>query len=162
MIEELYKKYYEELINWCHSMTGNLYTAEELVHEAFLRAMLHEDTLSTLKEQQSRSWLYRTVKNLYVDRLRHGKKEIISDEFSQLQIDSEELVRLEWEKLLETLPDLEGVIFSLRYLEGYNSKQLRYPFAFTRNSPIQTFFCTSTFKKNFRREQICLIRKTMY
>ena len=33
MIEELYKKYYEELINWCHSMTGNLYTAEELVHE---------------------------------------------------------------------------------------------------------------------------------
>lgn len=42
MIEELYKKYYEELINWCHSMTGNLYTAEELVHEAFLRAMLHE------------------------------------------------------------------------------------------------------------------------
>lgn len=62
MIEELYKKYYEELINWCHSMTGNLYTAEELVHEAFLRAMLHEDTLSTLKEQQSRSWLYRTVK----------------------------------------------------------------------------------------------------
>ncbi|WP_373120611.1 RNA polymerase sigma factor [Mediterraneibacter gnavus] len=124
MIEELYQKYYEELINWCHSMTGNLYTAEELVHEAFLRAMLHEDTLSTLKEQQSRSWLYRTVKNLYVDRLRHGKKEIISDEFSQLQIDSEELVRLEWEKLLETLPDLEGVIFSLRYLEGYNSKQI--------------------------------------
>ena len=124
MIEELYKKYYEELINWCHSMTGNLYTAEELVHEAFLRAMLHEDTLSTLKEQQSRSWLYRTVKNLYVDRLRHGKKEIILDEFSQPQIDSEELVRLEWEKLLETLPDLEGVIFSLRYLEGYNSKQI--------------------------------------
>lgn len=124
MIEELYKKYYEELINWCHSMTGNLYTAEELVHEAFLRAMLHEDTLSALKEQQSRSWLYRTVKNLYVDRLRHGKKEIISDEFSQPQINSEELVRLEWEKLLETLPDLEGVIFSLRYLEGYNSKQI--------------------------------------
>ena len=81
MIEELYKKYYEELINWCHSMTGNLYTAEELVHEAFLRAMLHENTLSTLKEQQSRSWLYRTVKNLYVDRLRHGKKEIISNGF---------------------------------------------------------------------------------
>jgi RNA polymerase sigma-70 factor (ECF subfamily) len=46
------------------------------------------------------------------------------DEFSQPQIDSEELVRLEWEKLLETLPDLEGVIFSLRYLEGYNSKQI--------------------------------------
>ena len=131
MIEELYKKYYEELINWCHSMTGNLYTAEELVHEAFLRAMLHEDTLSTLKEQQSRSWLYRTVKNLYVDRLRHGKKEIILDEFSQPQIDSEELVRLEWEKLLETLPDLEGVIF-LRYVtwKGIIPNKLEISFCF--------------------------------
>ena len=123
MIEELYKKYYEELINWCHSMTGNLYTAEELVHEAFLRAMLHEDTLSTLKEQQSRSWLYRTVKNLYVDRLRHGKKEIILDEFSQPQIDSEELVRLEWEKLLETLPP-EFRRVHRSFVEGYNSKQI--------------------------------------
>ena len=110
MIEELYKKYYQELSNWCHSMTGNRYTAEELVHEAFLRAMLHKDTLSILKEEQSRSWLYRTVKNLYVDRCR--------------QIDSGELVRLEWEQLLETLPDQEGVIFSLRYLEGYNSRQI--------------------------------------
>ena len=124
MIEELYKKYYQELSNWCHSMTGNRYTAEELVHEAFLRAMLHKDTLSILKEEQSRSWLYRTVKNLYVDRCRHGKKEIIADEFQQPQIDSGELVRLEWEQLLETLPDQEGVIFSLRYLEGYNSRQI--------------------------------------
>lgn len=124
MIEELYKKYYQELINWCHSMTGNLYTAEELVHEAFLRAMLHEDTLSTLKEPQCRSWLYQTVKNLYVDCLRHGKKEIIADEFPQPSIGFTELAQLEWEQLLETLPDLEGVIFSLRYLEGYNSRQI--------------------------------------
>ena len=36
--------------------------------------------------------------------------------FSQPQIDSEELVRLEWEKLLETLPDLEGVIFFVTLL----------------------------------------------
>ena len=124
MIEELYKKYYQELINWCHSMTGNRDTAEELLHEAFLRAMLHEDTLSTLKEQQCRSWLYRTVKNLYVDRLRHGKREIIADEFPEPSIAFTELAQLEWEQLLETLPDLEGVIFSLRYLEGYNSRQI--------------------------------------
>ncbi len=74
MIEELYKKYHQELIGWCRNMTGNLHTAEELVQEAFLRAMLHEGVLASLQDQQCRSWLYRTVKNLYVDRVRHRKK----------------------------------------------------------------------------------------
>ncbi|MBO5353824.1 MAG: RNA polymerase sigma factor [Lachnospiraceae bacterium] len=124
MIEELYKKYHQELISWCHNMTGNLHTAEELVQEAFLRAMLHEEVLAVLQEQQCRSWLYRTIKNLYVDCIRHRSKETIVEEFPQRQKYPEEMSRLEWEQLLETLPDLEGVIFTLRYLEGYNSKQI--------------------------------------
>ena len=105
-------------------MTGNLHIAEELVQEAFLRAMLHEDVLASLQEHQRRSWLYRTVKNLYVDRIRHGNKETIVEEFPLQQTYSEEITNLEWEQLLETLPDLEGVIFSLRYLEGYTSGQI--------------------------------------
>lgn len=124
MIEELYKKYHQELIGWCWNMTGNLHTAEELVQEAFLRAMLHEDVLERLQDQQCRSWLYRTIKNLYMDRVRHTSKETIVEEFLQQQNYCEEIIRLEWEDLLETLPDMEGVIFSLRYLEGYNSSQI--------------------------------------
>lgn len=61
---------------------------------------------------------------MYVDRVRHGNKETIVEEFPSQQTYSEEIVRLEWEQLLETLPDLEGVIFSLRYLEGYTSGQI--------------------------------------
>ena len=124
MREELYNKDHQELLGWCHSMTGNLHTAEELVQEAFLRAMLHKDILAALQEQQRRSWLYRTIKNLYVDRIRHRSKETIVEEFRQQQKYSEEIARLEWDQLLETLPDLEGVIFLLRYLEGYNSNQI--------------------------------------
>lgn len=124
MIEELFRKYRQELMGWCQSMVGNQHTAEELVQEAFLRAMLHKDILANLQEYQCRSWLYRTIKNLYVDRVRHGNKESIVDEFPQQQKYSEEIAIVEWENLLATLPDLEGVIFSLRYLEGYNSNQI--------------------------------------
>lgn len=106
MIEELYEKYYQELTGWCRSMTGNLHIAEELVQEAFLRAMLHEDVFASLQEHQLRSWLYRTVKNLYVDRIRHENKETIVEEFPLQQTYSEEITNLEWEQLLETLPDL--------------------------------------------------------
>lgn len=124
MIKELYEKYHQELIGWSQNMTGNQYTAEELVQEAFLRAMLHEEILANLQDQQRRSWLYRTIKNLYVDRVRHRSKETIVEEFPVQQQYSEEIIRFEWDELLETLPDMEGVIFSLRYLEGYNSKQI--------------------------------------
>ena len=124
MIKELYEKYYQELIGWSRNMAGNQYTAEELVQEAFLRAMLHEEILANLQDQQRRSWLYRTIKNLYVDRVRHRSKETIVEEFPVQQQYSEEIIRFEWDELLETLPDMEGVIFSLRYLEGYNSKQI--------------------------------------
>ena len=48
MIEELYEKYHQTLVEWCEKMTGNLRTAEELVQDAFLRAMLNEELLCTL------------------------------------------------------------------------------------------------------------------
>ena len=124
MIEKLYRQYHQELLGWCQSMTGNQHTAEELIQEAFLRAMLHEEILANLQDYQCRSWLYRTIKNLYVDRIRHGSKEEIVDDFSQHQTCSEEISLVEWDELLESLPDLEGVIFSMCYLDGYNSNQI--------------------------------------
>ena len=124
MVEKLYEQFYQELVNWCRNMTGNQHTAEELVQEAFLRAMLHEDLLISMQMQQCRSWLYRTIKNLYVDRIRHNSKEAIVEEFPQQQVISEDMENVEWEDLLAALPDMEGVIFAMRYLEGYNSGQI--------------------------------------
>lgn len=124
MIEKLYGQYHQELLNWCRSMTGNLQAAEELVQEAFLRAMLHEGLLKNLQDCQCRSWLYRTTKNLYVDRIRHGRRETTVEELPERQKWPEEMDRVEWEELLNRLPGSEGVIFSLRYLEGYNASQI--------------------------------------
>lgn len=124
VIEELYGQYHQELLGWCQSMTGNLQTAEELVQEAFLRAILHADILGSLEESQCRSWLYRTIKNLYVDRLRHTCRETMTEEVPEQQRSSGEMEVVEWEGLLNRLPNLEGVIFTMLYLEGYNSIQI--------------------------------------
>ena len=124
MIEELYRQYHQELLRWCYSMTGNSQTAEELIQEAFLRAMLNESLLQNLKGYQCRSWLYRTIKNLYVDRLRHTGREVIAEEFQESITKNQETDVIEWEMLLNSLPDGEGVIFHLRYIEEYNSRQI--------------------------------------
>lgn len=124
MIEELYEKYHQELVKWCRGMTGSLQTAEELVQEAFLRAMLFEELLTMLDESRRRSWLYRTVKNMYIDRLRHLSRETIAEILPEKQREPEELREAEWKELLYSLPDIEGMLFSMRYLEGYNSRQI--------------------------------------
>lgn len=124
MIEQLYETYYQELVNWCGTMTQDRMSAEEFVQEAFLRALLHMELLEHLKPEQQRAWLYRTVKNLYIDRIRHVSYEMVTDTISENRQSPEDYSLTEWYQILESLPGEEGVLFAMRYLEGYNSGEL--------------------------------------
>lgn len=124
MIEELYQAYHLELVRWCSKMTGSIELAEELVQEAFLRALLNKELLQTLEGKQRRSWLYRTIKNLYIDRVRRQSYESVVEFMPERTTMPDEMTEFEWDTLLESLPDMEGVLFSMRYLQGYNSKQI--------------------------------------
>ena len=77
MIETLYEAYYIELTGWCRAMTKSLSLSEELIQEAFMRALLNRELVEGLKEEQCRAWLYRTVKNLYVDYTRRNQRESV-------------------------------------------------------------------------------------
>ena len=81
MIEELYHSYQKELTAWCRGMTQNASLADDLVQEAFLRALINSQLLEHLRENQRRAWLYRTVKNLYLDRVRHSAYETAQEMF---------------------------------------------------------------------------------
>ncbi len=126
--EELYQLYRKELVSWCRHMTGNYEGSEDLVQEAYMRAILHEDVLQELSAKQQRAWLYHTVKNLYVDKIRHVKKETIVEDVPEQDLEAgiseAEFSALEWQEVLQNLPDIEGLLFRLRYLDSYNSRQL--------------------------------------
>lgn len=124
MIEELYAKYHTELVKWCLGMTQNQRTAEDITHEAFLRAIQNETLLASLNDKQQRAWLYRTAKNAYIDRVRHASRETAVNELPETQRFCEEFNALEWKELLASLPDMEGVIFSMRYLDGLSSNRI--------------------------------------
>lgn len=124
MIEQLYETYYQELVNWCSTMTQNRMSAEEFVQEAFLRALLHTELLEHLKPEQQRAWLYRTVKNLHIDRIRRVSYEVVTDTATDNRQSPEDNSLTEWYQILESLPGEEGVLFTMRYLEGYNSGEL--------------------------------------
>lgn len=124
MIETLYEKYHLELIRWCQKITGDFEESEEYVQEAFARAMLHTDLFDELGEMQGRAWLYQTVKNIVIDRKRQNSKENIVENVPEAIEEQINFSEVEWENLLQMLPDIEGTLFAMRYIYGYNSKQL--------------------------------------
>ena len=83
MLEQFYRSRRAELIGWCSVMTQDLVLAEDLVQEAFLRAMDHLTVLENLSETQQRAWFYRTIKNLYLDRVRHGRFESVYEDLPE-------------------------------------------------------------------------------
>lgn len=124
MIEKLYKRYSQELVRWCSLMTKDSQLSEEFVQETFLRAMQNNEVLLTLDEKQQRSWLYRTTKNLYTDYLRRSRFETPVDKIFDNTECVSETSDIEWKQLIESLPDIEGLLFTMRYLQGYNSNQI--------------------------------------
>lgn len=148
MIVKLYEKYNTELVRWCQRITGNLQTAEELVQETWLRALNHNDSLTLLNEKQCRAWLYRTTKNLYVDQVRHRAKEMIVAEPPEAMRWPQEMEETEWINLLDSLPDREGQVFAMRYLMGYNSRQIG---EFLSMPPGTVRFRLSSARKHLRK-----------
>lgn len=121
MIESLYSKYYSELLNYCTSLSHDPALSEDVVQECFLRALSNLDVLNELSEPQCRAWLYRTVKNIFIDHVRRLAKQSLPDEehFSE-----DDYSRLAVELMCCHLPEDERSLFLLRYIEGYNSTEL--------------------------------------
>lgn len=128
MIDELYDTLYQELTGWCTAMTGNKAMAEDLVQEAFLRALLHAGLLEALDAGKRRAWMYRTVKNLYIDRKRRDAFETMAEQLPEEGAEDAEYAQVDDEQLLSVLTPEERLLFTMRYLEGYNSAELGHMF----------------------------------
>lgn len=123
MIEHLYQEFSKELLAWCRNMTGKGELAEDLVQEGYVRAMNHEDVLANLNQRQQRAWLYRTIRNLYVDYVRHGAFETTA-ETSETAHETGEYTEIDCFQMLNILPDEDRLLFVMRYLEGYTSAEI--------------------------------------
>lgn len=124
MIEHLYQEFSKELLAWCRNMTGKGELAEDLVQEGYVRAMNHEDVLANLNQRQQRAWLYRTIRNLYVDYVRHGAFETTAETLPETAHETGEYTEIDCFQMLNILPDEDRLLFVMRYLEGYTSAEI--------------------------------------
>jgi len=124
-VQDLYTKFYKELLAYCAAMTKNRASAEDLVQETYLKAFTHWDDVEDLSTGQRRAWLYRTARNLYIDQVRKQARETpAGEETLALASFEEDLSRAAVAQLIARLPAAEQSLFTLRYFEGYTSKEL--------------------------------------
>lgn len=125
MEEVLYMQLYPQLLRYCIGLTGQEATAQDLTQEACLRLLMQEQTMAEASLGQCRSWLYKTARNLWIDRLRQAARETSNDGAALEQTPFwQDLTRIEVEQLLSRLSGQDAALFRLRYFEGISSRQL--------------------------------------
>lgn len=122
MIENLYRDYHNQLLWYCINLSSNNRAlAEDIVQDTFMRGLENAHILNELTQIQCRSWLYKTAKNIFIDRMRR----INSEPRTQLQLITEDdLSEVMVRQMCGQLPAEERELFWLRYMEGYNSSEL--------------------------------------
>ena len=86
-----------------------------------MRALGNAHILNDLTESQCRSWLYRTAKNIFIDKVRRMANEPMIEEplFKE-----DDLSKILVSQLCARLPEKERALFWMRYIEGYTSTEL--------------------------------------
>lgn len=126
MWEEVYEAHYSELLRYCTAACRDTQLAEDLVQEAFMKALQNTDTFEELGPSQRRAWLFRTMKNLLCDRYRRAMLELsyaqsIEPDAAVLETGFQ---KTENELVLQSLDPEDRMLFQLRYIEGYNAAEL--------------------------------------
>lgn len=127
IIADLYTTEREALLRYAGSLTHDRSRAEDLVQDAFVRAMSNLDLLVDLTRGQRRAWAYRVIKNRFIDQARRVKR--WNPVQSELEREASDVcdpvladVRL-WE-LLDSVPENHREILRDRYVLGMNSTEI--------------------------------------
>lgn len=123
-IYEIYQSYQSSLIAFAFSLCRQTEMAEDLVQQAYLKALENDDLLKQLHPMQIKGWFYTTIKRGFIDGYRKQKRLVYLDEDFDMADDyklEDHLLSMDLMKVLEE--DLQTLV-RLRYLEGYNSKEI--------------------------------------
>jgi RNA polymerase sigma-70 factor (ECF subfamily) len=126
-IEELYDKYEKDLSRFARSLTGDKSEAEDLVQVAFLKAITNMQLLYSLPDYKVKSWLFKVIKNGFIDKKRGRKLEVLTefDEQQYMLPDEHDMdISLLTQEALSMLPEKIRDIVYKRYILDMTSEEI--------------------------------------
>jgi RNA polymerase sigma-70 factor (ECF subfamily) len=125
-IGDLYEEFESRLRRYAISLTHDSDRADDLVQETLIRAMAHLELLAQLKGYQRRAWLYRVLKNLFIDeeRTRQRQQALVAQltrEHQEVCYSPPELMST---GVFELVPTRYRELVYQRYVLGVNSTEI--------------------------------------
>ena len=121
---EIYENYQVDLLRYAQSLCRRKEDAEDLLQQAYLKALQNMDGFRGAHPLQVKGWLIRTIKNQYVDNYRRQKRFGDYEEAPEPAFEAYIDDTLITADLLETLPVHLRTPVILRYLHDYNSHEI--------------------------------------
>ncbi len=125
-LEKLYLKYYNEAKLYAYSLCKDTSTVDDLISDAFFKALKTYEG----DEGSFKFWLFKVMKNLYIDKFRKSKRETalddnmpaLNDEIVSVIIKNDEYRAL-YNAIRLLKPNYSEVI-SLYYFDGFSVKEI--------------------------------------
>ncbi len=125
----LMKRYQKLVYTIAYRMTGRVEDAEDLTQECFLRAYTALSRFRT--EQGFGPWISRIISNLCLNWIDKKKRELpaTDDALDNLSVDPRRSVetnelQMALQEAILRLPSRHRLVFTLRYLEGHDCRQI--------------------------------------
>ena len=129
----------ELLFRYAMSLCGSIDQSDDLVQEAFIRALSHSATVDRLNPFQREAWLKRALRNRYFDECRSArrKRSLLTAMESQLRRDTASPILPGLDEILGEVSSADASLLEMRFRLGMNSteigKQLGIPAATVRS-----------------------------
>jgi RNA polymerase sigma-70 factor (ECF subfamily) len=135
-MERVFKEHYQSLYKKAQDILSDFHLAEDAVHDAFLYVIKNNKPRDFLGQSDAYllSYLYITVKHISIDICRSRKRHVVTDSVEinvTIENAAEEISKLfrEWhnasfKEVFFELPDEYIYLLILRYVYGYNAKDL--------------------------------------
>ncbi len=127
IVDDIYGEFEDWLRRFAMGLTHDGDRADDLVQDTMIRALAHLHLLESMAHYQRRSWLRRTLKNLFIDEYRSFSRQrslierLSSDTVSMTGDISEEL---EYADLLDGIPKQDARLLHDRYVLGRTSREI--------------------------------------
>jgi RNA polymerase sigma-70 factor (ECF subfamily) len=125
-IADLFEEFAEPLHRYALRLARDSDRADDLVQETLIRAMAHLSLLDQMHPYQRRAWMYRVLRNRFLDEERARKRE---QDLAQRIAQRSELVQdptrmVLSPDLLDQLPEHYAEVLQQHYLLGMTSEEI--------------------------------------
>jgi RNA polymerase sigma-70 factor (ECF subfamily) len=125
-IHDLYDEYEARLRRYALSLARDYDRADDLVQETMIRAMGNLVLLRQLNRYQRQAWMYRVLKNLFIDqeRARQRREVLVERLATQTEPESAPVAAMLARELMEEIPERYRDLLHKRYILGQTSGEI--------------------------------------